>query len=441
MDPRPSGSAGYSRRDRGRSYSEAKTQATLVASVGNVGNTRSECRQCGRCGSQEHYIKDCPERIKEGRLQRAGSGDIVSRGRPPRNTGSKVSGKSVAKDTTGRSETRAPARTHAIRAREDASPLNMITEEPNKLPIVISHMSAQKYLREGCEAYIAYVLNTSITGSKLEPVPVVCEFSDVFPEELPGLPPIREVVFAIDLLHGTVPISIAPYRMAPTELKELKAQLQEFTDKGSILRGKKLYAKFSKSDFWLREVEFLRHIVSSEDALSRKSLFALRAMSTRLILSNDGSILAELRARPLFLQQIREAQNNDSKLQARRAQCEAGVDSDFQIGSDDCLMFRDRVCVPRNDELIRTILCEAHSGDFLVHPVKAEHQVSSGLLQPIMIPKWKWDSITMDFVTGLPLTPKKKDAIWLIVDILTKSAHFIPVRIDYSLDRFMELTW
>ena len=71
--------------------------------------------------------------------------------------------------------------------------------------------------------------------------------------------------------------------------------------------------------------------------------------------------------------------------------------------------------------------------------VKAEHQVPSGLLQPITIPEWKWERITMDFVSGLPLSPKKKDAIWVIVDRLTKSAHFIPVRMDYSLDKLAEL--
>ncbi|KAA3483799.1 integrase [Gossypium australe] len=60
--------------------------------------------------------------------------------------------------------------------------------------------------------------------------------------------------------------------------------------------------------------------------------------------------------------------------------------------------------------------------------VKAEHQVPSGLLQPVMVPKWKWDRITMDFVTGLPMTPKKKDAMWVIVDRLTKSAHFKPIK-------------
>ncbi|KAL5786007.1 hypothetical protein ACOSQ2_008399 [Xanthoceras sorbifolium] len=71
--------------------------------------------------------------------------------------------------------------------------------------------------------------------------------------------------------------------------------------------------------------------------------------------------------------------------------------------------------------------------------VKAEHQVPSGLLQPISIPEWKWDRITMDFVTGLPLTRSKQDSIWVIVDRLTKSAHFLPIRTDYSLDRLAEL--
>ncbi|XP_052481181.1 uncharacterized protein LOC128035476 [Gossypium raimondii] len=121
--------------------------------------------------------------------------------------------------------------------------LRVETDESNKLPMVISHVSAQKYLRKGCEAYIAYVLNTEMTESKLELVPVVCEFSDVFPVELPGLPPIREVEFAIDLLPGTAPISIAPYRMAPTQLKELKYQLQELTDKGFDVHVNKVTTK------------------------------------------------------------------------------------------------------------------------------------------------------------------------------------------------------
>ena len=69
---------------------------------------------------------------------------------------------------------------------------------------------------------------------RIEDIPVVSEFPDVFPEELPGLPPTREIDFTIDLLPGTAPISQAPYRMAPAELKELKTQLQELVDKGFI---------------------------------------------------------------------------------------------------------------------------------------------------------------------------------------------------------------
>ena len=71
--------------------------------------------------------------------------------------------------------------------------------------------------------------------------------------------------------------------------------------------------------------------------------------------------------------------------------------------------------------------------------VKAEHQVSSGLLQPIKIPEWKWNRITMDFVVGLLVTRRKHDLVWVVVDRLTKSAHFLPVRTNYSLDKLTEL--
>ena len=83
-----------------------------------------------------------------------------------------------------------------------------------------------------------------------------------------------------------------------------------------------------------------------------------------------------------------------------------------------------------SDFVARCLVCQQ---------VKAEHQVPSGLLQPITIPEWKWERITMDFVSGLPLSLRKKNAIWVIVDRLTKSAHFIPVRMDYSLDKLVEL--
>ncbi|KAA3466055.1 DNA/RNA polymerases superfamily protein [Gossypium australe] len=81
-------------------------------------------------------------------------------------------------------------------------------------------MLAQKYVKKGCNAYLAYVLDIKVSKTKIESVPVICEYPDVFPEELLGLPSIREVEFAIDLIPGTSQISIAPYKMAPTELQQ-----------------------------------------------------------------------------------------------------------------------------------------------------------------------------------------------------------------------------
>nr|GFC30117.1 transposon Ty3-I Gag-Pol polyprotein [Tanacetum cinerariifolium] len=71
--------------------------------------------------------------------------------------------------------------------------------------------------------------------------------------------------------------------------------------------------------------------------------------------------------------------------------------------------------------------------------VKIEHQRASGLLQQLDIPVWKWDEISMDFVTGLPQTQRRHDAIWVVVDHLTKSAHFLPIRKDYPVSRLAEI--
>ncbi|GKA88416.1 putative nucleotidyltransferase, ribonuclease H, partial [Tanacetum coccineum] len=65
--------------------------------------------------------------------------------------------------------------------------------------------------------------------------------------------------------------------------------------------------------------------------------------------------------------------------------------------------------------------------------------VECGLLQPLEIPVWKWDEISMDFVTGLPRTQRKHDAIWVVVDRLTKSAHFLPIRKDYPVSKLAEM--
>ena len=99
---------------------------------------------------------------------------------------------------------------------------------------LISALTARKMLMRGCQGYLDIVRDVKADKGVVEKVPVVCELPDVFPEELPGLPPDREIEFCIDVVPGTDPISMPPYRMAPTELKELSEQSKELLNRSFI---------------------------------------------------------------------------------------------------------------------------------------------------------------------------------------------------------------
>ncbi|GJX48796.1 putative reverse transcriptase domain-containing protein [Tanacetum coccineum] len=103
---------------------------------------------------------------------------------------------------------------------------------------IISYSKTQEYMLKGCPVFLANV-NTKETEDKskkkrLEDVPIIRDFPDVFPEDLPGLPLTRQVEFQIDLITGAAPVARAPYRLAPSEMKELSEQLKELSDKGFI---------------------------------------------------------------------------------------------------------------------------------------------------------------------------------------------------------------
>nr|KYP69549.1 Retrotransposable element Tf2 [Cajanus cajan] len=174
-----------------------------------------------------------------------------------------------------------------------------------------------------------------------------------------------------------------------------------------------------------------------------------------------------------LLREIGEAQLVDSFLVARRDAIGQGIGGEFTLGVDGVLRFKNRVCVPSDPTLRCLILEEGHGSKLSFHPgatkmyqdlrkifwwprmkkdiaafvsaclvcqkAKIEHQKPSGLLQPLSIPEWKWDSISMDFVVALPRTRRGHDSIWVIVDRLTKSAHFLPINIRYSLERLARL--
>ncbi|KAL0544466.1 hypothetical protein IC582_019581 [Cucumis melo] len=99
---------------------------------------------------------------------------------------------------------------------------------------LISVLKAEKLLRKGYTAFLSHVVVEQREKLKPEDVPVVKEFLDVFLDDLSGFPPDREIEFTIELLPRTTPISQTHFRMAPSELKELKVQLQELVDKGYI---------------------------------------------------------------------------------------------------------------------------------------------------------------------------------------------------------------
>ncbi|GJY56685.1 putative reverse transcriptase domain-containing protein [Tanacetum coccineum] len=103
---------------------------------------------------------------------------------------------------------------------------------------VISCSKAQEYMAKGCQVFLAQISakkeEDKSERKQIKDVPIVRDFPEVFPEDLPGLPPARPVEFQIDLIPGAAPVARAPYRLAPSEMKELSEQLQELSDKGFI---------------------------------------------------------------------------------------------------------------------------------------------------------------------------------------------------------------
>ncbi|GJZ35899.1 putative reverse transcriptase domain-containing protein [Tanacetum coccineum] len=99
---------------------------------------------------------------------------------------------------------------------------------------LISCIKTERYISRGCQVFIAQIMKKKPDEKRLEDISVVREFPEVFPEDLPSLPPVRQVEFQIDLIPGAAPVARAPYRLAPSEMQELSNQLQELADQGFI---------------------------------------------------------------------------------------------------------------------------------------------------------------------------------------------------------------
>jgi hypothetical protein len=212
-------------------------------------------------------------------------------------------------------------------------------------------------------------------------------------------------------------------------------------------------------------------------ALSRKSqvnMLAAHPMSYELatefdrlslgFLNNTQGVTIELES--TLEQDIRKGQKDDEKINEIRQLIIDGKSKYFSEDAEGKIWFKDRLCITDIKSIRELILKEVHQTAYSIHPssekmyqdlkkrfwwygmkreiaeyvpicdscqrIKVEHQRPTGLLQSLQIPQWKWDEIGMDFIVGLPRTRAGYDSIWVVVDHLTKAAHFILVKTTYN---------
>jgi len=257
-----------------------------------------------------------------------------------------------------------------------------------------------------------------------------------------------------------------------------------FDQKELNMRQRRWLELLKDYDFGLNYHPGKANIVA--DALIRKNLHMSAMMVKELELLEqfrDLSLVCELSPQSVklgmlkidseFLNSIKEAQKVDVKFVDLMVGSNQTEDSDFKVDDQGVLRFRGRIYIPDYDEMKKMILEESHKSSLSSHPgatkmyhdlkklfwwsrlkrdvaqfvysclicqkSKVEHQKPARLLTPLDVPEWKWDSISMDFVTSLPNTPRGHDAIWVIVDRLTKSAHFIPINISFPVSQLAEI--
>ncbi|WVZ49536.1 hypothetical protein U9M48_000884 [Paspalum notatum var. saurae] len=220
------------------------------------------------------------------------------------------------------------------------------------------------------------------------------------------------------------------------------------------------------------------------DALSRKAHcnFIEARPIVRVLCCEIGDIemptaleaeLYNLVLEPTIKDQIIAAQKQDKGMSHIRDEINDKKKACFKLDEEGVLWFKNRLVVPKDMELRKKILDEAHTSMFTLHPgsnkmyqdlkqkfwgtrmkreiakyvsecdvcqrVKADHLKPAGMLQPLAVPAWKWEDIHMDFIVGLPRTQKGYDSIWVIIDRFTKSAHFIPIKTTYRAKQYAEL--
>nr|GEV33846.1 reverse transcriptase domain-containing protein [Tanacetum cinerariifolium] len=372
---------------------------------------------------------------------------------------------------------------------------------------IISYAKTQEYMLKGCDVFLVHITTKEAKdkseGKRLEDVQIVRDFPEVFPEDLPGIPPARQVEFQIDLAPGAAPVARAPYRLVPSKMKELAEQLLELSDKGFIRPN---------SSPWGSPVLF----VNKKDRSFRSSVYLkidLRSVYLQLIVHEEDIPKTAFRtcyghyefqvmpfglknAPAVFMNlmnRIHEENYTTHDLELRAVVFALKIWRHYLYGTR-CTVFTDHKSLQhildkkelntrqrRWLELLSDCDC-----DIRYHPRKANVVADAlskkewyrplrvrGLvmIMGLNLPKeileaqtealkpensvlkmfeacsektsqrksWNPEKITMDFITKLPKNTNGYDTIWVIIDCLTKSAHFLPMRENDPMEKLMKL--
>nr|GEZ04223.1 hypothetical protein [Tanacetum cinerariifolium] len=303
---------------------------------------------------------------------------------------------------------------------------------------VISCIKARKYIERGSQLLIAQVTEKEPSKKQLQDVTVICNFPEVFPDDLPGLPPPRQVEFKIELIPGTALVACAPYRLAPSELKELSDQLKELSEKEFIHPSSSPWGALvlfvKKKDGYFRMFNVYLKIdlrsgyhqlqISEEDIpITAFQTIKTRSMSGVWKKKKKHSRQQKLCSAPIL--PLLEGTKNfivycDASLKDFRAVLMQREKSLQYILDQKELNMRQRHWI----ELLSDYDCEIR-----YHPGQIWLPLFGGIRDMIMheLPKSKY-SIH-------PRTPSGYDSIWVIVDHLTKSAHFLLMKKTDSIEK------